>query len=130
MEGKTRHLDFIQLTITRMAANSFLLKGWTVTLVAGLFAIAAGTNRPSMILFAAVPIIMFWSLDAFYLNQARSFRKLYDDVRQRPDDQIDFSLDARRFSRSNGWLLTALSKTVVGFYGPILLTVLVLRCWL
>ena len=113
-----------------MAANSFLLKGWTVTLVAGLFAIAAGTNRPSMILFAAVPIIMFWSLDAFYLNQERSFRKLYDDVRQRPDDQIDFSLDARRFSRSNGWLLTALSKTVVGFYGPILLTVLVLRCWL
>jgi hypothetical protein len=37
MEAKHKHLDFIQLTITRMAANSFLLKGWCVTLIAALW---------------------------------------------------------------------------------------------
>jgi hypothetical protein len=41
MEKKLKHLEFIQLVITRMNVNSFLLKGWTVSLVAALFAFAA-----------------------------------------------------------------------------------------
>ncbi len=32
MEQKIKHLEFIQAAINRMAGNSFLLKGWTVTL--------------------------------------------------------------------------------------------------
>ena len=36
-----KYLEFIQQTITRMANNSFLLKGWTVTLSAAIFALAA-----------------------------------------------------------------------------------------
>jgi hypothetical protein len=38
---RIKHLEFIQATIVRLASNSFLLKGWTVTLVAALFALAA-----------------------------------------------------------------------------------------
>lgn len=40
MEEKMRHLEMIQNVISRMASNSFLLKGWTVTLVVGLLAFA------------------------------------------------------------------------------------------
>ena len=40
MEAKLKHLEFIQNTINRMARNSFLLKGWMVTIVVGLFAIS------------------------------------------------------------------------------------------
>ena len=39
MEQKIKHLEFIQTTINRMAGNSFLLKGWTVTLTGGLLAL-------------------------------------------------------------------------------------------
>ena len=41
MENKLRHLEMIQNIISRMANNSFLLKGWTVTLVAGIFTISS-----------------------------------------------------------------------------------------
>ena len=40
-ENKIRHLEMIQGVINRMASNSFMLKGWAVTLVAGIFALAA-----------------------------------------------------------------------------------------
>ncbi len=39
MENKRKHLEFIQGTITRMAGNLFFLRGWTISLVAGLFAL-------------------------------------------------------------------------------------------
>ena len=38
MENKLKHLQMIQGIINRMASNSFALKGWSVTLVAGIFA--------------------------------------------------------------------------------------------
>ena len=41
MEMKLKHLEFIQGIITRMANNSFMLKGWAVTLVAGIFALSS-----------------------------------------------------------------------------------------
>ena len=34
IEIKIRHLEMIQAVITRMASNSFMLKGWAVTLIA------------------------------------------------------------------------------------------------
>ena len=41
MEDKRKHLELVQGVINRMASNSFMLKGWAVTLVAGIFALAA-----------------------------------------------------------------------------------------
>ena len=45
MEKKLKHLEFIQQAINRMASNLFLLKGWTVTLIAAMFALAAKESR-------------------------------------------------------------------------------------
>jgi len=36
-----KHLEMLQVVISRMAANSFILKGWTVTLVAGNFVLSS-----------------------------------------------------------------------------------------
>jgi hypothetical protein len=41
MDKKISHLQMLQAVITRMAGNSFLLKGWSVTLVSAPFALAA-----------------------------------------------------------------------------------------
>ena len=35
-DNKIKHLEFIQLVITRMNVNSFLLKGWCLTLLVGI----------------------------------------------------------------------------------------------
>ena len=74
-EPKIRHLEMIQEVISRMANNSFALKGWTVTLAAGIFALsgdAIGTN----FWFLFLPIIIFLGLDTFYLSKERSYRSL------------------------------------------------------
>ena len=41
MDNKINHLEMIQGVINRMASNSFMLKGWAVTLAAGIFALAS-----------------------------------------------------------------------------------------
>jgi hypothetical protein len=45
-ENKRKHLEFIQAIVTRMAGNLFFLKGWAITLIAGLFALAAKDAKP------------------------------------------------------------------------------------
>jgi hypothetical protein len=79
-DDKAAHLGMIQVIITRMGANSFVLKGWNVTLVSALFALSVKDSNKRFIMVALLPNIIFWMLDAYYLHQERLFRKLYDDV--------------------------------------------------
>ena len=95
MENKVAHLEMIQRVITRMASNSFLIKRWSVTLVAALFALTAVNMNVLFTCLAFFPIFMFWALDAYFLRQERLFGKLYDHVRL--SDWIDFSMDTRPF---------------------------------
>ena len=47
-----------------------------------------------------LPALIFWGLDAYYLQQERLYRALYDHVRKidlEPDDR--FSLDASQFEK-------------------------------
>jgi hypothetical protein len=46
MESKLKHLELVQGVINRMAGNSFILKGWSVTLTSALFALAAKDANP------------------------------------------------------------------------------------
>jgi len=76
-----KHLEFIQSVVTRMNANSFQLKGWAITIFAALLAIYAGSGENKMFLAVAIiPSLLFWFLDAYYLQQERKFRGIYNDV--------------------------------------------------
>lgn len=81
MDNKIKHLEMIQGIINRMAKNSFALKGWAVTLVAGIFALASKDADKLFCLIAYAPILVFWGLDAYYLLQERLYRTLYNKVR-------------------------------------------------
>lgn len=126
LEKKLRHLDFIQLTITRMAANSFLLKAWTVTVVTALIALTAGAAKHSNYLYVApLPAVAFWVLDGFYLHQERRYRALYDKVRVLGEDEIDFSLDTSGVGDERAsWLSASFSRTLVFFYGGLLAVII------
>ena len=80
LDAKIAHLGFIQGVINRMGSNSFLLKGWSVTLVAAVFALSSKDADQRFILLAYFPVIVFWVLDAYFLHQERLFRKLYEKV--------------------------------------------------
>jgi hypothetical protein len=74
----TEHLKLIQAVITRLAGNSFLLKGWTVTLVAGLSAFAKADTNRSFAWIAVFVVCVFGFLDAYYLALERAYRTLYE----------------------------------------------------
>ncbi len=124
--NKQKHLEFIQAIITRMNSNSFMIKGWAVTLVAALFALAASSTKQGFFLIAYIPVLIFWGLDAYYLSQERQYRALYGDVIAKSENEIDFSLDASgKNNGDNTWNSSCLSKTILWFYLPLVLLMII-----
>ena len=124
MENKVAHLGMVQAVITRMAGNSFLIKGWSVTLVAALFALAAAKTNESFVCLAFFPAFMFWALDAYFLRQECLFRKLYDHVRVTAAGSVDFSMDTEPFKENvSGTWGVARSITLLWFHGTITATI-------
>jgi hypothetical protein len=128
MENKRKHLEFLQGAINRMASNLFLLKGWTITLIAGLFALSAKDSNKAYVLIAYFPALVFWILDGYFLSQERKFRALYDQVRKLEESQIDFSMDTSQFKHElrNTWGGAMFSTTLVMYYGALAAIMLVL----
>ena len=127
MEDKRKHLDFIQAVISRLANNTFLLKGWSVTLVAALFALAARDSQRQFLLVAYLPVVVFWALDAYYLSLERSFRSMYDLVRVLDESAIDYSMDVKpdRAIPRNQWGNCFFGPSTAGFY-IVLIAVMIL----
>lgn len=130
----------IQGVINRMANNSFLVKGWTITLIVGVFVLKPEGRH---YLFASLlPVLGFWWLDAFFLRQERLFRELYNHQIVKRTNSFDglFSLDTSPFfSRVPGVFNTMGSSTLRTFYLIILLLIIIgcfimfpvtmLTCW-
>lgn len=118
MENKRKHLEFLQNVITRMNTNSFLIKGWTITLVSALFALAAKDANVNYVLVSYIAIPVFWILDGFYISQERQYRDLYAEVAAKGEEAIDFNLDASKFNAADrNWIAGIFSSTLNWFYG-------------
>lgn len=94
MEEKIKYLEMIQNIIQRMTNNSFLMKGWTVTLIVAVFVLSDKAMNPNYFWIAYVPVIVFWFLDSYYLLLERRYIFLYNEVRNR-DEKID-SISAKK----------------------------------
>ncbi len=112
---KMKHLEFIQSVIARMNLNSFLLKGWSVTLLAGILAVETAHPHPALIFVGSLPVILFWALDGYYLHVERMYRRRYDAVRLKADDEIDF--DMTPVPGAFCLVKTLMSATVLPFHG-------------
>jgi hypothetical protein len=127
MESKLKHLEMIQAVVNRMASNSFLLKGWAVTLVSALLALAAANSDRRFVFVAVLPLLMFWLLDAYFLRQERLFRKLYDKVRKLEATAIDFSMNtAPHVAETASWIGVMFSRTLLIFYGTLAIGVVII----
>jgi hypothetical protein len=124
-ETRCAHLQMIQGVVSRLSNNSFLLKGWSVVLISGLFALAAKDTKPLFIYIAYFPCIVFWGLDGYFLCQERRFRALYDVVRTESETPVTFSMDVQPISGEIVWLDSVFSKTLIAFHGVVLSVILV-----
>ncbi|ARP70619.1 hypothetical protein LK07_13430 [Streptomyces pluripotens] len=117
-EQDLKHLELLQSVISRLGNNSFLVKGWCITLNSVL--VAAGNRSPAWtaILVAVTVTVGFWLLDGYYLRQERLFRTLYERiVAGRDDPPPVFTMDAQRYGGSVTWLGVLLSRPLLFCYG-------------
>lgn len=126
MENKRKHLELIQGVINRMAGNLFFLRGWTITLIAALFALFVKEANHDYIFVVYFPVLIFWILDGYFLSQERLFRALYNHVRKLDEKEIDFSMDTNGYKKDekNSWLSSMFSSTLLFFYMPLVVIML------
>jgi len=100
-ENLHKEIDLIQACIDRMAKNSFLLKGWTITIIAVVLALSEkNVNLFYLCLIVLFPLISFWYLDAFFLYTEKLYRKMYEwIIRERPNSNSEkmYDLNPHRF---------------------------------
>lgn len=122
-----KHLEFVQNVITRLGHNSFLIKSWTVTLIAAISTLAASAGNNQLLLPAIFPTLLFWFLDSFYLQQERKFRAIYKSIYQVDGKTRLFEMNPSAYTdRQHGYLSAFFSVTIFLFYAGIIgLTILV-----
>ena len=128
MEEKSiKHLEFIQNIIERMNKNSFQIKGWTITIVSALLMLYANSNNSVYIIVAIMPTILFWSLDAYYLQQERKFRGLYNDIIDNKRDIGLFKMSIQNYKKGKySYWKILFSKTVCFLYICIIVCLIVI----
>ena len=127
-ETKSKHIDLVQSIITRMAQNSFEIKGWMITIVVGLFLFLQNDNLQYNFLIYLFPIIGFWLLDSYYLWQERLYRKLYGSVISNLEESSDLKLSVEEFKNSTKYLSALFSITEILTYLPVALFVFLILC--
>lgn len=124
--NKVKHLEFIQEVITRMNRNSFQIKGWMITLVSAILALYASTGKGLYIWVAIFPAFLFWVLDAYYLQQERKFRGVYNDVAEltlgdKKTNIRDFEMPIHKYTNGKySYMKVLFSKTIAGLYLPVI----------
>lgn len=123
-DHKIKHLELIQKVIERMARNSFMYKGWALSIFAAFLLLP--TKYCGVVqLFGIAPLFGFWIFDAYYLRQERLFRLLYNDVRLSNKD-ADFSMSTKPFEKLvDAWIWVMKSKTIVWFYLLMIVAIIV-----
>jgi hypothetical protein len=118
---ETKHLEFIQGIISRLAGNSFQLKGWNVALATAAVGLAAAKDsRPTLAVLSIVPALAFWFLDAYYLSEENRYRTLYATALTPP---ACFSLNAGPVTAPD-FLICVFRPSVVGLHLPMLAVIL------
>lgn len=128
-DDQIKYLEFLQNIITRMGNNSFLVKGWAITIVSALLGFFANNKisfkELSNIIILLVPIVGFLVLDSYYLRLERIFRKKYETVVEEINKGTFNGTNIFKISGKNtknektNFMNVICSGTILLTYGPI-----------
>ena len=126
-----KHLEMIQGIINRLGHDSFLTKGWSMTILVGaiIFIVRSEVQGNYFVLAIVIPIIGFCILDGYFLWQERLFRRLYNKIRMQ--ETTDFTMDTGEYPNKPKctWASSIFSKTLIVFY-LIEMVFVAGACWL
>lgn len=134
-DQRIKHMEMIQAVVSRLGNDSFLIKGWTVTVAAAFLGFAVSQDKWQLALAGVGPTTLFWLLDTTYLRSERLFRDLFDRVRRGASTEGAFFMGAtapkyvkrvREDARTNNvpdagsYLATFLRPALYLFYGAVI----------
>lgn len=134
-----KEIDLIQSCITRMAKNSFLLKGWLISLIVVLIALLKGNTKINVIcLVFIIPVICFWYLDGYFIRLEKLFRKKYEwIISERLNGNNNYLYDLNPYNE-NMWIdpinvkkkitlfRCIFSESLIPFYGVTLIVIILM----
>ena len=114
-----KHLEMIQVIINRLGHDSFLVKGWSMTLLVGGIILVARSEVQSgwIVLAFLIPVVGFWILDGYFLWQERLFREIYNEVRKQETTNFEMNPMKHLDKPKRGWFSSIFSITLNIFYG-------------
>ncbi len=125
--NRIKHMEMIQAVVARLASNSFLMKGWALTLSGAFLGFAVNNDDSGIAAAGLLPILAFWALDTYYLRAERLFRALFERVRSSGDLVEPFFMGATSETFTTGvapdvasWRKTLGRPTLSGFYGALI----------
>lgn len=134
-----KEIDLIQSCISRMAQNSFIVKGWTITLLTVIIALLPKIFDIRLLCILGIVITScFWYLDGFFLKTEKLYRWKYEWVIKNRYESDEFFYDLNPYNKKT-WikkdndsektepniLSIMVSKTLLFLYGPLFLAVIV-----
>ena len=101
-----KEIDLIQSCVNRMAQNSFMVKGWLITLVTVILALLPeNVNVRGVCVIVLLATFCFWYLDAFFLRLERLYRWKYEWVIAKRAENDKFYYDLNPMNQDM-WLLS------------------------
>jgi hypothetical protein len=96
--NKVKHLEMIQSIINRLAGNSFLIKGWFLTIsLAEIGFYISNSKKQFIVALIIFNALVFWVFDSFYLSAERKFRCLFKDVANPSKNLKAFTMDRSKY---------------------------------
>ena len=134
VEELHKEIDLIQGCINRMANNSFLLKGWLVSIIAVVVTLSLDEMNKFVITLMVIMItISFWYLDSYFLRMEKLYRKMYEWVlenRKQGNRDFQYDLNPHRFDTQVERVSYIMcSKTMRWFYGIIILLIVMISVY-
>lgn len=115
-DQKIKNLEMIQQVINRMANNSFTLKGWSITIIAGIFSLNYDKISWAIYILIYDIIIIFWFLDSYYLQLERRYRRLYNSRLEEREVNFSMQMPIPSIEEKTTYIQALVSKTEIGFY--------------
>ena len=124
-----KEIDLVQGCINRMAQNSFVVKGWLITLVTVILALLPDKiNIDFLCGVIILTTLLFWYLDAFFLRTEKLYRWKYEWIIANRTKDDKFMYDLNPYNK-NMWkeakkpsiLRVMFTKTLCPLYGVIII---------
>lgn len=135
-----KEIDLVQNCINRMAQNSFLIKGWLITLLTVVIALLPeAINLKILCVVGFATIFCFWYLDGFFLKMEKLYRWKYEWIisnRQTSseslydlnpyNDKMWINHNGAKAKKAPTVIRVMFTKTLTPMYFPLLLIVIFL----